>query len=439
MSKIVDPDFLVLNTEIGYNPTGRVINLKQLGNLSSDGVTMQAVYSKTKEIWRTDETLIKYPFPLVAITKNQFDFVNGWDFSGDSSRYLIRDAGWSVRDASNNSSSEWAGIVSLGSLGTGDQVYFIQSGHALANIQNFQLPGPVNQSIKIYDSGNAFNARTFFKMFAREYGKTYDNAELADIGLTALEYTSYAFPLQNSTDLKISISDVGVTGTAPHSGMSMSFYTGTFPRSIGGNTYLFNKLITGNNGTTQQIYEFAQNRLRQGIDIDAGPGTGIGKISNELLSFLGDTLQTAQGVYVDGFDPVYTNAIDFYDVSGVKRTFPFVANFQVVFNSNLIADPSAAFRVFFSSGYGSNGAIIARSTTNAPMSGYVNGLPSTGYSFDWDNYSYPGHIAGTTANITVVALGLSGAQYTSSAGTIARSTSNAVNLQSSLERNYTNP
>src|SRR3990167_7080304 len=98
MSKIVDPDFLVLNTEIGFNPTTRVINLKEQGNLSSEGVTMQAVYSKTKEVWRTDETLIKYPFPLVAITKNQFDFVNGWDFSGDSSRYLIRDAGWSVRD-----------------------------------------------------------------------------------------------------------------------------------------------------------------------------------------------------------------------------------------------------------------------------------------------------------------------------------------------------
>ena len=127
MAKIVDPDFLIKNTEITFLSGSKRIVLNLAGNLSYDGVTMQAVYSKCKELWKTDESLIRYPFPLISITEKKFDFIDGWDFTGsvtlrpNLTRELIRDAGWSVKNSSNNSTEEWMGLVTLGSLGATDQ------------------------------------------------------------------------------------------------------------------------------------------------------------------------------------------------------------------------------------------------------------------------------------------------------------------------------
>jgi hypothetical protein len=60
--------------------------------------------------------------------------------------------------------------------------------------------------------------------------------------------------------------------------------------------------------------------------------------------------------------------------------------------------------------------------------------------FDYDgNIQRGAGSAGTDAPITVVAQGLSNAQYVKATGTIARSTANSISLVSSLERNYSNP
>ena len=46
--------------------------------MSNDGVTGQAFYSFLKEEWKTDASLIPYPFPMVSITPEQFEFIDGW-------------------------------------------------------------------------------------------------------------------------------------------------------------------------------------------------------------------------------------------------------------------------------------------------------------------------------------------------------------------------
>jgi len=88
MAKITDPDGLVrassynnlgVDGNILLNPDYRMIYLAPFGQLDADdGVTIQALYSYLKEEWRTDATLIKYPFPMVAITPEQFEFVDMW-------------------------------------------------------------------------------------------------------------------------------------------------------------------------------------------------------------------------------------------------------------------------------------------------------------------------------------------------------------------------
>jgi hypothetical protein len=100
MAKIIDPDKLSQSTAASTgSPSGNVyfdtsnktielIHDGADGGLSPNelldqgyddgGVSLQALYSFIKERWKSDATLIKYPFPMEAITAEQFEFINGW-------------------------------------------------------------------------------------------------------------------------------------------------------------------------------------------------------------------------------------------------------------------------------------------------------------------------------------------------------------------------
>lgn len=74
------------------------------------------------------------------------------------------------------------------------------------------------------------------------------------------------------------------------------------------------------------------------------------------------------------------------------------------------------------------------------IGGKVGGSSSIVFGYDYDTNVQRGTGSdGDDAPITVVALGLSGAQYVLATGTIQRSTSNAVSLVAPIERNYANP
>jgi len=70
----------ITTKELVVDTTNFVIKLTQVRNLTRDGIVLKTLYSKLKEIWRTDAALIKLPFPLDPITDEQYDFVNGWNF-----------------------------------------------------------------------------------------------------------------------------------------------------------------------------------------------------------------------------------------------------------------------------------------------------------------------------------------------------------------------
>jgi hypothetical protein len=150
MPLIVDPDNLNQGTEVAFNTSAKTITLSESGNLSTDGVTLKALYSFCKEEWKDDATLIPFEFPFVPITDESFELVEGWDFANDASRYLIRTAGWAVKNTSGNTTQEWAGIVGLGSIEADDQLYFDQG----AGATNVQLSGQVNQAVQTLSDPN---------------------------------------------------------------------------------------------------------------------------------------------------------------------------------------------------------------------------------------------------------------------------------------------
>ena len=61
-----------------FDTDARDVYLLEQDLLSGDGVTLQALYSFIKVEWKADPDLIKHPFPMIAITPEQFEFIDGW-------------------------------------------------------------------------------------------------------------------------------------------------------------------------------------------------------------------------------------------------------------------------------------------------------------------------------------------------------------------------
>ncbi len=460
MALITDPDLLAQGTEVTINTGAKTITLSIAGDLSTDGVTLKCLYSFLKEEWKNDAALIKFPFPMGPITDEQFEFVNGWNFANDASRYLIRTGGWAVISPTTGNPTEmWAGVITLGSLETDDQVYFQTSnGGAAANIQ---LTGPVNQAVKIYTDTNGdgtpdTDTRTYLKLFVREWQQTFASSALTDIGVSQMTYQAYRFPLASGDDLKVTHLETGIdadaNGTAdvaPYDAMSITYYATNQNKTIGAGSYPFRVVIDGNGGSAEQIYEFVQWSLRKNSDIDAGAGTVTGKTADALLRFVGDTLITSTGVFIEDFATGDTNRLTFTDYNGVERTYPYVAVLTLNFGDTLQADTDAKYWVFFTNDdagdnagndYGTSGAIVVEDNSDVAMTGTIGGAPSVSLTYDYDgNIQRGAASAGDDAPVTVIAIGLETAQFVKATATIQRSNANVASLVSPLERNYVNP
>lgn len=130
------------------------IMLIEQGSLSTDGVTLQALYSFIKEEWKNDSTLIPFAFPMVAITPEQFEFIEGWEPYDNNTRKLIRTGGWREYDINDNLVREWTGIITLGTFedSVNDQAYY-QVGNDPTDTSaaiSFTFNGPVNEPIPVF-------------------------------------------------------------------------------------------------------------------------------------------------------------------------------------------------------------------------------------------------------------------------------------------------
>jgi hypothetical protein len=389
MALITDPDLLTQDIEVTINPATLTIQLEVAGNLSADGATLKAIYSFLKEEWRNDPSLIRYDFPMTPITDEQMQIGvssrnNGWNWADATTRELIRTGGWQEVNNVGTVTSEYVGVISLGTLNTGTQVYYQQVDGG--STTNFVLEGVVNQAIQVYNLTGPVDTRGYLKLFAREQGDTYASSQLSDIGVTTMTYQVYRFPLATGDDIKITTADIdidadsnGVADAAPYNGMSITFHDTPQSRTIGTTSYNFGVIINGNSGTAEEIYEFVQWSLRQTTDIDSDSDSLIGRIAPELLRFVGDTLETlfvenpdggGGGVFIDNFQTADINRLVFRDNTNATRTFPFTANLTINFSSTLQTDSDAIFRVFFTNDdagdnlgndFATSGATIPRS------------------------------------------------------------------------------
>lgn len=470
MTITVDPDFLDQDREVYINVSLRSFGIvidtdaspaqSPISRIDSDGVSGQAVYSFFKEEWKSDATKIPHPFPMIAITPEQFEFIADWVPENNKSRLRIKNAGWREIDELDNLKREYAGIITLGTFAEStDQAYYQQGTDSadIAAATNFDRTDAVNEPILTYDeivpvdtsspghtfgsdtitrndggsfttdgfqigarvvvigdtssspskdgtyvltdvtatvltvSGSPFTTlegssedarlakefRNALTIFLREgfdggfgTGKTFAQSDLSDIGVTTLTYQAYRFPVTNAADLKVTNDDGTIEARSPEVAIvyydTPQLFTG-FIADAGSTSSpnteaLFGIVIDANGYTAEEVYEFIQHELRQAADInDAGspPGVVAGNIADELLAFVGDSLQTlpafnplggGTGVYIINFDSNDTNRLSFADNefgTTARRTFPFVAAGTINFNANLVNDSMGTFWMFY--------------------------------------------------------------------------------------------
>jgi hypothetical protein len=454
MPKITDGDDLNVGTEITIDTAAKTFTLVAAGNLvAKDGVTLQALYSKFIKLWETS-TYNKYPFPMYAIDalSGQFQFgfdggsYNGWKPANDTTRTYLRDGGWSEYSAAGVLNRQYVGIVALASgFPAGAQFYYQRaSGGAAANFTFTDAP---NEGIQVYgDASNGnFDNRTYFKLFCREYNYTYDDAVLADVGLTATGAFKVSLPIAVSSDLKIQANDAAMTG-APYSSLGLEYF-GTNQTGYDIGAYPFRVVVDNTTAaaTLEQIYTWVQYKLRQAGDIDDGAGTVNGKTANALMYFVGDTLYTTQGVFIDGVIPADLNRVVFLDQDSVQRTYPYASAGTLSFNGVLVSGGTGYYRMYFTNDdagsnagndYGTSGAITVNDKDGSPIAGTISGA-SISFTYDYDgNVQRGAGSAGDDAPITIVAGNKGVAKPVVATGTISRSKGISISLVAEQDRAY---
>jgi len=319
MALIIDPDLLAdsaaddASEEVYINTAAKTIKLVIVGNLSTDGVTLKALYSFLKEEWRNDpntKNLAAFPFPMVPITDESFEWVDGWNFNADASRYLIRTAGWTVKNTSGNVIEKWAGIIGLGSIESNDQLYYDQGQGAV----NIQLTGQVNQAVQILSDPNGdgnyadgYDRRTVFALFGREYAQLYGKANLAAIGVTTMDSIAYRFPISTGSDLKVTHNDATVGGANdPYQKIKIRYFPAAFNREV-------------DSGTNRNFGIVIDVGTHSGVDGSAPGGASVLTTSEGGMSvdaFAGGTLRIHEGTDENTSFPIVSNTATTITVTG---------------------------------------------------------------------------------------------------------------------------
>lgn len=462
MAKITSKAQLNVGTELTIDEPNRVITLNAAGNLvAKDGVTLQALYSKLVDLWATS-TYQDSPFPMYAIDalSGQFQIgtdgstFSGWKFSdsdSDASRNMLRDGGWSEWSAAGAKLQEFAGFIGLGTITPASTVqpyYHLASSDAPVN---FPFTDQFNVGVKVYGDathGN-FDKRTYAKAFVREYGKKFKSSVLADTGATATGANKQNFLISNEDDLKLTAllgsnqatADAAMSG-APYSGITVAYYSANQSRTIAGVSRNFKIIIEGNGGTLEQIYAKVQYLLRQNSNINTGgdAGSKTGKIQDELLRFVGDTLVTSQSVYIDDVLSADSNRVEFYDDSNTLRTNLYTAAGTMAFNAVLVGAGSS-YRLMFTSppgagnDYGEAGAITVNNAAGTPITGTISSA-SIAFDYDYDGNTQGGYSGGEDRPVTLIGIRPGYGKFAVATGTLTRSKTIALSLVAETDRVY---
>ena len=403
MAKLTDPDDLTYSVNSATNmlridTTAKTIQLVAGGALVAvDGVTGQCLFSKLKDIIKASSVLISVPLPVREMIHDEsMELINGWTFADSTTIKMVRDCGVAYINAAGAVTAMYACIVTLGAVLSGAP-YFVQSSSTTASAGSFTHVNTgttfgVNELVQIYLDTNGdgtpdYDYRSYFKVFLREQGKTYDESSNTDIGYTSLTYKKYNFPITHAVDAGVTADDTTVDA---YTGLSIQWYAAAQSASLGSNgPYNFHVLIVGNNKTYSEIYSWVQRQLRKTSDIDAdGTNAKNGNVTPALVRMDGTTLktiyQTAGGVHITTPNAGSLNNISEQDDTQAYRTYPLSVTVECEFDSYLTGDADSYFWVFATADYGTPGATPLLDSSSAQMKGAATSNTSFAYTYSTD-------------------------------------------------------
>ena len=442
MAKLTDPDDLTYSVNSATNmlridTTAKTIQLVAGGALvAKDGVTGQCLFSKLKEVIKASSTLISVPLPIREMIHDEsMELINGWTFADITTIKMVRDCGVAYVNTAGVVTAMYACIVTLGQVLSGAP-YFVQSSSTTASAGSFTHVNlattfGVNELVQIYSDTNGdgtpdYDYRSYFKVFLREQGKTYDESSNTDIGYSTLTYKKYNFPITHAADAGVTADDTTVDA---YTGLAIQWYAAAQSASLGSNgPYDFHVLITGNNKTHNEIYSWVQRQLRKTTDIDAdGTNAKNGNVTAALVRMDGTTLKTiyqaAGGVHIVSPNAASLNNISEQDDTQVYRTYPLSVAVECEFDSYLTGDADSYFWVFATADYGTPGATPLLDSSSAQMKGAATSNTSFAYTYSTD------------VPLTGVALGKAGAKIATVTTTLTSSGAKLV-FTPGLERWY---
>jgi len=171
----------------------------------------------------------------------------------------------------------------------------------------------------------------------------------------------------------------------------------------------------------------------------------MGKTADELCFFVGDTLYTTRGVFIDGVIAADLNRVVFLDQNELERLYAFTSAGALNFNNFLAAGAAGYYIMYFANDdagddlgadYATATAEVVNDATGTPIQGTIS-AGSLNFTYDFDGNVQRGATSfGTDAPVIVVAGNKGVAKPVVATGTISRSKSNNVTLVAEQDRAY---
>lgn len=447
MTMIVDPDDLIVGTNLSFNFALKTFDFAVGGSLvAKDGVDGNALWSKFVDLWAT-ATYKPYPFPMNKIDNRSGQYVfgrdpggtyNGWKPGSDATRQMLRNAGWGEYSNVGVLNRVYFGSILQGGVSSGSQCYYqrLSTGAAI----NYTFTDLPNEAVQVFgDATNgSFDNRIFFKSFNRTYGYTFDDVSLIDISESATGPFKLPFGINTSADLNLTADDTAVLLT-PYDVITYKVDTAITNKTIGAGSYPFKKTIAHTNATRYQIYTKMQYLLRQNTDINTGGTGGVitGKTHDLICWFVGPTLYSRAFFTPAAAD---LNDVVFIDDNGTERLFPYASAGTLNFNANLTSGGTGYYTMFYATtpggdDYGESTAVIVKDKDGVDITGAISGA-SVPFTFDWSG-NVQGGYAGSTARDVVLVWGNPGvAKPGVSTGQITQSKGISISAVAEADPSY---
>ena len=180
MAKLTSRTQLIVGTNLIIDESALTIQLiasadgsTTNGLIAKDGVEISALYSKLVDLWNT-ATYQDSAFPMYAIDRlsGQYQIgtdgstFSGWTFDSDSTRQMLRDGGWSEFSAGGALQRQYVGIVGLGTVSAGAQLYYQRAASDAPT--NFSFTDQCNEGIQVYGDTLNHNRREHRQSIAIE-------------------------------------------------------------------------------------------------------------------------------------------------------------------------------------------------------------------------------------------------------------------------------